>query len=247
MPLRVAAYTRISTEEQPSEDRRSLRGQLADIKRLCALRSHVIAKTYRDTVSEATSDYPGYQQMISDAKNHLFDAVAIAKLDQLGRSPGLQLLAIDELVRLGLEVLIVKEPAGAENHELSAAIQTLMEAFPEFERSKTVSRMSAGRREKAMRGGYSGGPPQFGYVSRGHELVVDEHEAEIIKKVFAWRGQRWTLKEIANQLNKECTTRRGCKWQPRQVSRILEHRGLYRGRYAYGDIESKGRQQAILR
>lgn len=185
--------------------------------------------------------------MISDAKNRLFDAVVVAKLDQLAGSPGLQLLRTDQLENLGLRVIFVTEPAGTEDQDMSAIIRSVMDAFPEFERSKMISRMSAGRRDKAMRGGYSGGPPQFGYVLRDHELVVDEHEAEIIKKVFAWRSQRWTLQEIGDQLNKECTTRRGCKWQPRQVSRILEHHGLYRGRYAYGKIETKGRHEAILR
>lgn len=245
--MKVAAYMSLSTEEQPGEDRYSPRAQLADIKRLCTSRRYVIVETYQDTVSKAVSDRPGYQRMISDAKNRLFDAVVIAKLDQLAGSPGLQLLRTDQLENLGLRVIFVTEPAGTEDQDMSAIIRSVMDAFPEFERSKMISRMSAGRRDKAMRGGYSGGPPQFGYVLRDHELVVDEHEAEIIKKVFAWRSQRWTLQEIGDQLNKECTTRRGCKWQPRQVSRILEHHGLYRGRYAYGKIETKGRHEAILR
>ncbi|RIE08774.1 hypothetical protein SMC6_03535 [Candidatus Cryosericum odellii] len=70
---------------------------------------------------------------------------------------------------------------------------------------------------------------------------------DVVKKVFAWRSQRWTLHEIAEALNKESATRRGMRWQPRQVSRILEHRSLYRGRYAYAKTETKGQQEAILR
>ena len=245
--MKIAAYMRVSTEEQAGEERYSLHAQLADIKRMCTSRCYVIVETYRDTVSGATSDRPGFQQMISNAKNRFFDAVVVAKVDQLAGSPGLQLLRTNQLENLGLRVIFVTEPARTEDQDMSAIIRSVMDAFPEFERSKMTSRMSAGRRDKAMRGGYSGGPPQFGYVLRDHELVVDEHEAEVIKKVFAWRSLRWTLQEIADELNKECTTRRGKKWQPRQVSRILEHRGLYRGRYAYGNIETKGQHEAILR
>ncbi|WP_165845184.1 recombinase family protein [Candidatus Cryosericum terrychapinii] len=106
--------------------------------------------------------------------------------------------------------------------------------------------MSGGRREKVKTGGYSGGLPQFGYASYGHQLVVDERQVEIVKKVFALRGQRWTLHEIADALNKESTTWRGMQLQPKQVSRILEYRSLYRGRYAYAKTETKGRQEAIL-
>jgi len=95
--------------------------------------------------------------------------------------------------------------------------------------------------------GAPGCSPQFGYISRGHQLVVDERQAQIVKKVFAWRSQRWTLHETAEALNKESTTRQGMEWQPWQVSRILEHRSLYRGRYAYAKTETKGQQEAILR
>jgi DNA invertase Pin-like site-specific DNA recombinase len=245
--MKIAAYMSISTEEQTGEERYSLRAQLADIKRLCTSRRYVIMETYRDTISGATSDRPGFQQMISDAQNHLFDAVVVAKLDRLGRSPAIQLMATDELEKLGLQVIPVAEPMGEQDQDTARLVRSVIAASSEFERSRMNSRMSAGRREKAKTGGYSGGPPQFGYVSRDHYLVVDVSQAQIVKKVFAWRSLRWTLQEIADELNKECTTRRGKKWQPRQVSRILQHRGLYRGRYAYGNIETRGRHEAILR
>jgi len=245
--MKIATYIRVSIEEQTGEDRYGMRAQLADIKRLCTSRRYTIVQTYQDAVSGATSNRPGFQQMLSDAKNQVFSAVVVAKLDRLARSLVLQLMTTDELQKLGVQVISVAEPTGEQDQDTARLIRSVMGAFSEFERSRINSRMSGGRREKAKTGGYSGGPPQFGYISRGHQLVVDEHQAQIVKKVFAWRSQRWTLHEIAEALNKESTTRRGMKWQPRQVSRILEHRSLYCGRYAYAKTETKGQQEPILR
>jgi len=106
--------------------------------------------------------------------------------------------------------------------------------------------MSGGRREKAKTGGFSSGPPQYGYISQDYKLVIDEDQAEVVRKIFFLRAQRWALQEIADKLNETTTTRRGKAWQPKQVSRILEHRSLYRGRYAYAKTETKGLQKAIL-
>ena len=78
--------------------------------------------------------------------------------------------------------------------------------------------MSGGRREKAKTGGFSGGPPQYGYVSQDHKLVIDEDQANVVRKIFVLRAQRWALQEIADKLNETSTTRRGKAWQPKQVS-----------------------------
>jgi len=245
--LKVAVYTRVSTEEQSAEDRYGMRSQMTDIRRLCSSRRYQVVQAYSDTVSGATSNRPGFQQMLSDAKNHLFEAIVVAKLDRLARSLVLQLVTTDELQKLGVQVISVAEPLGEQDQDTARLIRSVMGAFSEFERSRINTRMSGGRREKAKTGGFSGGPPQYGYVSQDHKLVIDEDQANVVRKIFVLRAQRWALQEIADKLNETSTTRRGKAWQPRQVSRILEHRSLYRGRYAYAKTETKGLQEAILR
>jgi len=185
--------------------------------------------------------------MLSDAKNQVFSAVIVAKLDRLARSLVLQLMTTDELQKLGVQVISVAEPLGEQDQDTARLIRSVMGAFSEFERSRIKTRMSGGRREKAKIGGFSGGPPQYGYVSRDHKLVIDEDQADVVRKIFVLRAERWTLQEIADKLNETTTTRRGKAWRPTQVSRILKHRSLYRGRYAYAKTETKGLQEAILR
>ena len=185
--------------------------------------------------------------MLSDARNHLFEAIVVAKLDRLARALVLQLLTTDELQKIGVQVISVAEPLGEQDPDTARLIRSVMGAFNEFERSRINARMSGGRREKAKIGGFSGGAPPYGYVSQDHKLVIDEDQAEVVRKIFFLRAQRWALQEIADKLNETSTTRRGKAWQPKQVSRILEHRSLYRGRYAYAKTETKGLQEAILR
>jgi len=245
--MKVAVYTRVSTEEQNAKDRYGMRSQLSDIRRLCSSRKYQIVQFYSDTASGSKSNRPEFQQMLSDAKNHLFEAIVVAKFDRLARSLVLQLLTTDELQKIGVQVISVAEPLGEQDPDTARLIRSVMGAFSEFERSRINARMSGGRREKAKIGGFSGGPPQYGYVSQDHKLVIDEDQAEVVRKIFFLRAQRWALQEIADKLNETTTTRRGKAWQPTQVSRILEHRSLYRGRYAYAKTETKGLQEAILR
>ena len=245
--MKVAVYTRVSTEEQNAKDRYGMRSQLSDIRRLCSSKKYQIVQFYSDMASGSKSNRPEFQQMLSDARNHLFEAIVVAKLDRLARALVLQLLTTDELQKIGVQVISVAEPLGEQDPDTARLIRSVMGAFNEFERSRINARMSGGRREKAKIGGFSGGAPPYGYIAQDHNLIVDKDQANIIREVFSLRGQRWTLQEIADKLNETTTTKRGKTWQPTQVSRILKHKNMYRGRYAYGSAESKGLQKAILR
>ncbi len=100
-------------------------------------------------------------------------------------------------------------------------------------------------------GGYAGGSAPLGYQTRrgSKRLWIDEDKAPTVRRVFALINERpsMSLAEIAKRLNAEgFTAARGKPFHPMQVSRIINNRGLYEGRYRYAGIEGDGQHEAIL-
>ena len=244
--MKVAIYTRVSTEEQGAKDRYGLRSQLSDIHKMCRAQRYEIVREYQDMASGAKSDRPAFQAMLNDARHHEFAGIVVAKLDRLARSLVLQLMTTDDMSKIGVEVISVAEPSGHGDPDTERLLRSVTGAFGEYERSRINSRMSGGRRIKAKLGGYCGGAPQYGFQAKEHRLVVDEGQAEIVREVFRLRAQRWSMQEIADKLNESSTTRRGKQWRGKAVWRILRHKSMYHGRYKYANCETKGQHQAIL-
>jgi len=78
--MKVAIYTRVSTEEQHPEKQESA------LTEFCNNRDYEIIKVYSDTISGSKSSRPELYHLLQDAYNKQFDAVLIWKLDRLGRS-----------------------------------------------------------------------------------------------------------------------------------------------------------------
>lgn len=244
--MKVAIYSRVSTDEQAGEDRFGLKSQLADIRRLCRQKNYEIVREYQDQASGATADRPGFQAMIDEAKRGVFQAIVVAKLDRLARSLMLQLITTDELSKAGVQVISVAEPSGNGDPETDKLMKSIEGAFAEFERARINSRMTAGRKQKAKIGGYSGGSAPWGYVVKDHKLVVDQNQAQLVKEVFRLREEHWSYQEIADWLNERTPTRRKKVWRAMAVWRIVHNKSMYRGRYRYAKCETKGQHQAIL-
>jgi DNA invertase Pin-like site-specific DNA recombinase len=112
-------------------------------------------------------------------------------------------------------------------------------------------KLSRGRRKKAQEGKYAGGGAVFGYIAKRSQKVLelDEHKAEIVRRVFTIRFEhpQFSLSVIANTLNLEgYTTTRGKQFGKSQIKRILDHEQFYKGIYSYGQITAQGQHISIL-
>ena len=85
-------------------------------------------------------------------------------------------------------------------------------------------KLNQARQEKAARGGYAGyGSPAFGKTSINGELVDNPKEQQIIELIRRHHKSGKSLPQIANWLNQQgYTTKRGKKWQPVSVKRVLD-------------------------
>jgi transposase len=109
-----------------------------------------------------------------------------------------------------------------------------MAAFHQLEREKTSERaVTRGKERKRLGMRYLRDAP-YGKRFEGETVdakgkrsggteVDDEKEQAVIMKMKKWRSQGWTLRRIANELNKTgVPTRRGKPWSKSSVHDILD-------------------------
>jgi site-specific DNA recombinase len=244
----VSAYIRVSTDAQAGSDRYGLDSQRADITAYASSHDMTIQTWFEDAVSGATLDRPGLSDLLSSASSHSFSAVIVAKLDRVARDLMYQLWIEKELLKAGVEIISVAEPTNGSD-PTSHLFRQIIGAFAEFEKARITSRMSGGRKAKAMVGGYAGGGAPLGYGSQrgSHVLTVEPAQAETVQQVFTLRSQGLPMHRIASELNAlGVATHEGKSWHAAQVKRVLDRSSLYKGQYTYGGITAQGKQERIL-
>jgi DNA invertase Pin-like site-specific DNA recombinase len=243
----AAIYLRVSTEEQSKHW--GVQAQLSSCKKYCRENKLTVAAVYTDTISGGTSNRPGFQQMLIDAKQKSFSVVVVAKLDRLARDLYLQIGTIEDLREHGVEVVSVSEPLGAGDEASNTLIRNIFGSFGQYEKDKIKGRLRGGALAKAREGKYAGGRPPYGFsTSAKKTLVPDAAKVDVVRKVFSLHARRYSLSKIANELNAQgWVTTTGKPWRKQAVDRILKDKPFYRGLYAYAGIEAKGQHEAVLR
>src|SRR5699024_2913328 len=97
--VKVAAYIRVSTVEQASEDRYSLKSQLEAIQRQCDLEGYTLFDIYADRGISGTSRDKRLEleRLMKDAKAGNFDKVFVFRISRMARNTKDLLQIVDEL------------------------------------------------------------------------------------------------------------------------------------------------------
>ncbi len=249
--MKAAAYLRVSTEGQVGEDKFGLAAQREAVEQYATAQGLEIVAWYEDDgMSGGTLDRPGLMTLLEAAKSHAFEAVVVAKMDRIARDLMAQLWIEKELLKAEVELVSAAEPFRG-NDPANVLFRQIIGAFAQFEKSRIAERMSGGRRQKASRGGYSGGGAPTGYLARrgGKVLDVDPDGARLVLRTFALRDAfpNDSLQTLADRLNAEgFTGPKGGRLFPMQVKRILDRRSFYEGTYRYAGIEAEGQHPALL-
>jgi DNA invertase Pin-like site-specific DNA recombinase len=144
---RAAVYTRISTSEQNATT------QLLDLRQLASQRGLEIVAEFGDTISGVKARRPGLDALLRDARRGRFDVVMTWSCDRIARSTRHLLEVLDELRRLNVEFLSLREQLDT-GGALGRAVTIIIGAIAELERSLIVERVRAGMRRQARRATY---------------------------------------------------------------------------------------------
>ena len=199
---RAATYARYSTDRQSDK---SLEDQARNCRERAAREGWTIAATYADRgISGATSNRPGYQDMLAAALAGEFEALIVDDMSRLARDEIETQLAVRRLRLRGIRVIGANDgfDSDAKGYRLQAGLRGLMHAgLLEIIRDQT-HRGLTGRALK----GLSAGGRVYGYkLIRGDEgtrLEVDPIQAEVVREIFARYAAGQSHRRIAGDLNR---------------------------------------------
>jgi DNA invertase Pin-like site-specific DNA recombinase len=161
----------------------------------------------------------------------LEDRVALtAAIDQIaaGKAEGLVCYSLDRLAReiTVQEAILAKvwEEAGGQvfTTDQGTAMRKMAGVMYELDRRLVVARLRRGRRLKAERGGFAGGGVRYGFTTERKQLVPDQAEWEVVRRIRRLHRDGLPIRKIADQLNAEqVPAKRGGSWHPTTVARVL--------------------------
>lgn len=244
--MKVAIYTRVSTIEQ-AEEGYSISEQQDKLKKYCDIKDWKVARVYTDPgFSGSNTNRPSLQQLISDCKNSMFDAVLVYKLDRLSRSQKDTLYLIEDVFnKNGVGFISLSE-----NFDTSTAFGKAMigilSVFAQLEREQITERMTLGRVGRAKAGkamGWSNCP--FGYTIYKEVYEIDPFRAEIVKRIFKDYLAGVSIIKLTQNLNKEGHIGKENNWSYRTVRQVLDNI-VYAGYIKYKNEIYPGLHKPII-
>jgi site-specific DNA recombinase len=205
---KVVYYIRVSREEQakgysPEGQKSTLDGWLSDNP------NWRWVKTYTDETSgKDIKGRPKFQEMITDAKNQLFDGICTYDNDRFSRSTKDVLNIMDELLTYGVKLHIYTLRHIDIYSDQGRFILTNFAAFSEFFRGQLASKIRVGVKQK-MKNEWFGQAP-YGYTilsdvvgnrKRNTRLVENPGEQKVLTIMRQLRNEGKSYNEIAKYLN----------------------------------------------
>lgn len=236
----AAIYARKSTEQNVSEDAKSVTRQIEHARAFGEEKGWTILEEYVDDgVSGAlATKLTGRARMLAAAADEKFAVLIVRDVDRLSRNdeelPGL----IYSLRDSGVEVWSYTDRMRVDTRTaMSRGMLSLKATFAAAEREAAQVRTREAMRSKAARGHVAGGIC-YGYKNvrtADHvERVIVEAEAEIIRRIFREVAEGRGYAKVAQGLNADrVPCPRGKCWAMTGVREML-YREAYRGRIVYG-------------
>ena len=178
-------YTRVSTIAQV--DGFSLEAQQSRIRQFAEYKELEIVGEYCDAGRSGHSikGRPAFMEMMDDITSEKDDIsfVLVFKLSRFGRNAADVLKSMQFLADYDVDLICVDDSidSSTQGGRLTLAI---LSAVAEIERENINVQFMAGKMQKLMDGGWTGGPVPYGYRIADKKLVTEPQEAEIVRLIF---------------------------------------------------------------
>lgn len=224
-PIFVAAYIRVSTEDQLEFSPDS---QLHKIQEYAKSHQLLLPESYifidEGISGRSAKKRPAFMKMIQMAKQkpQAFSQILVWKFSRFARNRQDSIFYKSMLWKeCGIRVISITEPLS--NDPTSILIEALLEAMDEYYSINLAQEVQRGMNEKFLRGGVVS-PPPFGYQMGQESYIVDEKNAPFLKMIFTDFLAGHSYREIAEKLNHlGVTTAREHLFQARSIKYILQN------------------------
>ena len=242
--VRVAIYTRVSTEDQAKEGF-SLDAQLDKLRSYCKARDWVIGGEYIDDgYSGRNVKRPAYSRMMEEMDK--WDALLVIKMDRIHRNSKNFMLMMEHLKKEEKEFVSMSESLDTST-AMGRFVMDIIQRIAQLESEQIGERVYVGMEQKARtNGGVLGFNIPYGYDYVDGKLLVNEDEAKQVKNIFQMYLNGLSMKKIADILNsKSIPTKQNKIWGSQTVSMILKN-PLYCGFLHWEDYLNPGDHDPIV-
>ena len=238
--MKVALYARVSTKSQ--EKKGTIGSQIEALRNYTKEQKYVVAEDYvcrDDGYSGASLARPELDRLRDGAQAGAFDGILVVSPDRLSRKYAYLILILEEFERFGTQVIFLEHPPSDDPH--TTLLVQIQGAFAEYTRAKLLELSRRAKLYRARQGEIFWTNIPYGYRriprqdSVPAHLVINEAEAEVVRKIFTWHAyEEMTIRQIAKRLTREGypTAKGGQQWGETIVHRILR-REAYLGTLCY--------------
>ncbi|MCU4904552.1 recombinase family protein [Bacillus paranthracis] len=190
---------------------------------------------------------PAIQLLLQKAKAKEINMVVFKSISRLARDLKDSLEIREVFLAHNVRIISVEEgydSVKAGKNDMAFELWSLFSA--QYSRTLSSS-ITAALAVKVRRGEHIGRVP-YGYDRIDQKLVINEEEADVVKRIYDWYKNGWGFKKITNELN-----RLGIKsknkniWQMTSVQRIVRSQ-IYKGTFIlnqYTSIKIGGKKKQI--
>ncbi|MEV2910871.1 recombinase family protein [Paenibacillus larvae] len=224
--MRIAAYVRVSTDEQADKGN-SLSEQKERLSAYCkAMGWNSPIFFIDDGYSAKDLNRPAMKKLLMRVRNNEYDIVLTSKLDRLTRS----LLDLLHIVTMFSDYNC-NYVSATESFDTSTAagrmVLQLLGVFAEFERERISERVSDNMKSLAKHTDKALGKVCYGYDVINGKFVINETEAEFVRMMFDLAEQGHGHRMIAKELNaRGSLTKKGKMWDQTNVRRLINNESL---------------------
>ena len=222
--IKVAAYCRVSTDLEIQQQ--SLDVQIAAYNRV--IREHpgwVLAGIYADKGISGTSvkHREEFLRMIEDAKAGKIQYILAKSISRFSRNTVDALAYVRELKSYGVSVFFEKEKLDTGN-AISEFVLSIFAASAQEEIISLSNNMKVARRMRCA-AGYAQWTHVYGYRCENREWIVEENEAEVIRRIFREYVSGKPITAICSELEADGIPSSGGKtaWRGKAVLDILHN------------------------
>ena len=197
--LRVAIYSRVSTEGQPKEGL-SVEAQIDKCTSFCQARDWEIFKVYRDAGFSAGSlNRPALELLLRDANEKKFDIILVYKIDRFSRKLKDLIMILEDLKEKSINFTSVTEQIDTTS-AMGEAFFQIIGVFAQLERGMVKERVELAFDRKIKFGEALYRAP-FGYIYQNKKLVPDPENAGKVREIFEMWAEDINYKEISKKFN----------------------------------------------
>jgi DNA invertase Pin-like site-specific DNA recombinase len=247
---RCAVYTRKSSEEGLDMEFNSLDAQRDACEAYVASQRPegwvLLRDRYDDGgVSGGSLERPALRRLLADIERGLVDVVVVYKIDRLSRALMDFAKLVEVFDRNDVTFVSVTQAFNTTTSMGRLTLNILL-SFAQFEREVIGERIRDKVAASRARGMWMGGHPPLGYDVRDRKLVVNDAEADTVRRIFAGFADIGSGTKLVHVLRGEgATTKRGRAFNKGDVYKLINNR-TYLGEAVHKGTSHPGEHKAIV-